>query len=67
MWLDRPMLLYALHGVRTPAGIATSVVVGLGLFGCLVLLRRSLAEPSLSRRSPVSRHERDRDAVVSVA
>ena len=42
MWLDRPMPLYALHGVKSPAGIATAVIVGIGLFGSLVLLRRGL-------------------------
>ena len=42
MWLDRPMPLYALHGVKSPAGIATALIVGIGLFGSLVLLRRGL-------------------------
>jgi len=42
MWLDRPMPLYALHGLRSPAGIATAVVVAAGLLGCLVQLRRGL-------------------------
>ena len=42
MWLDRPMSLYALRGVATPGGIATTVVVALGLAGCFVLLRREL-------------------------
>ncbi|MFL5945257.1 MAG: hypothetical protein ACJ74C_07445 [Gaiellaceae bacterium] len=43
MWLDRPMPLYALHGLRSPAGIATAFVLAGGLLGCLVLLRRGLA------------------------
>jgi hypothetical protein len=42
MWLERPMPLYALHGVKTPAGLATAVAVALGLSGCLLLLRRDL-------------------------
>ena len=46
MWLDRPMPLYALHGVATAPGIATTLVVGLGLLGCLVLLREGLREGS---------------------
>jgi hypothetical protein len=43
MWLDRPMPLYALHGLRSPAGIVTSFVVAAGLLGCLLLLRSGLA------------------------
>ena len=43
MWFDRPMPLYALHGVSTPAGVATAFAVAFGLLGCLILLRR---EPS---------------------
>lgn len=42
MWLDRPMPLYALNGVWTPEGVATSLVVALGLLGCLILLRGEL-------------------------
>ncbi len=42
MWFDRPMPLYALHGLRSPGGIVTSVAVALGLFGCLLLLREGL-------------------------
>ncbi len=52
MWLDRPMPLYALHGVRTPAGIATTIVLGLGLFGCLLLLSRGLAERQAVTATP---------------
>jgi hypothetical protein len=52
MWLDRPMPLYALHGVRSPAGIATSVVLGLGLFSCLLLLSRGLAEQQAITAEP---------------
>ena len=49
MWRDRPMPLYALDGVKTAGGIATSIVVGLGLLGCLILLREELRlrSPSL--------------------
>jgi hypothetical protein len=42
LWLDRPMPLYGLHGVATPGGAVTTVVVALGLLGCLVLLRGEL-------------------------
>lgn len=42
MWLDRPMPLYGLHGVRSPGGAVTTVLVALGLLGCLVLLREEL-------------------------
>lgn len=42
MWLDRPMQLYALHGVKAPAGLSTAVVVASGLAACLLLLRREL-------------------------
>jgi hypothetical protein len=42
MWLDRPMPLYGLHGVRSPGGAVTTVLVALGLLGCLVLLREDL-------------------------
>lgn len=45
MWLDRPMQLYALRGVTTPAGLSTAVVVALGLAACLLLVRRELAVP----------------------
>jgi hypothetical protein len=40
MWQDKPMQLYALHGVRTLAGLATSFVVAAGIAGCLLLLRQ---------------------------
>jgi hypothetical protein len=43
MWLDRPMPLYGLHGVKTPGGAVTTVLVALGLLGCLWLLRAELS------------------------
>ena len=43
MWLDRPMPLYGLHGVKTPGGAVTTVLVALGLLGCLWLLRGELS------------------------
>ncbi len=46
MWFDRPMPLYALNGVATPAGAATTFTIALGLLGCLILLR---PEPSRSQ------------------
>jgi hypothetical protein len=64
MWLDRPLPLYALHGLRSPAGIWTAFVVGFGLLGCLVLLRRELT--GQPQRSVRTRHdERVPAAVVS--
>jgi hypothetical protein len=44
VWLDRPMPLYALHGLETTGGVFTAFAVGLGLLGCLVLLRAGLAD-----------------------
>jgi hypothetical protein len=38
----RPMLLYPLRGLATTGGALTSIVVALGLLGCLVLLREGL-------------------------
>jgi hypothetical protein len=59
MWLDRPMPLYALHGIATAPGIVTTVVVGLGLLGCLVLLREGLTEGS-HRRARASAQQNSR-------
>jgi hypothetical protein len=49
MWFDRPMLLYGLHGVKSPGGAVTTALVALGLLGCLVLLRGELISPRSSR------------------
>ena len=54
MWLDRPMPLYALSGLRSPAAAATAVVVAAGLFGCLFLLRSGLAVSDARTRSRTS-------------
>jgi hypothetical protein len=54
VWLDRPQPLYALHGLKTTGGVITSFAIGLGLFGCLVLLRAGLAE----QRGAVGAQER---------
>jgi hypothetical protein len=43
MWFDRPMPIYGLHGVRSPGGAITTVLIAAGLLGCLVLLRGELA------------------------
>jgi hypothetical protein len=64
MWLDRPMPLYALHGVRTAPGASTVVVVAVGLFGCLLLLRRGLTASS-HRPARTLRDERDPAAMAS--
>jgi hypothetical protein len=46
VWVDRPVGLYALHGLKTPGGALTSVAVALGLLGSLILLRDGLAARS---------------------
>jgi hypothetical protein len=64
LWLDRPMPLYALHGVRTRSGVLTSVVVALGLLGCLILLREKLPmlEPARVRASRIQPRSRSASA-----
>lgn len=42
LWADRPVGLYALHGLKTPGGVLTAFAVALGLLGSLVLLRDDL-------------------------
>lgn len=42
LWEHRPMPLYTVQGVTGTGAVATAVVVALGLFGCLVLLRGEL-------------------------
>jgi hypothetical protein len=64
MWLDRPMPLYALHGVTVPSGIATSVVVALGIAGCLFLLRLPRRQPDVTRDVVVEEVERQRAEAV---
>ena len=41
-WVHLPLPAYALEGVATLGGALTGFAVGLGLFGCLVLLRDNL-------------------------
>jgi hypothetical protein len=48
-WLDRPMPVYGLHGVATPGGIFTAVLIAAGLLGCLVLLRGESMLPAQQR------------------
>jgi hypothetical protein len=48
MWFQRPLPLYAVHGVDSPGGVVTSVLVGLALVGCLLLLREELLQPDPS-------------------
>jgi hypothetical protein len=48
-WTDRPMPLYGLHGVATPGGAITTLVLAVGLLGCLVLLRGDVV-PAQQRR-----------------
>jgi hypothetical protein len=55
MWFDRPLPLYAIHGVDSPGGGFTTFAVGLGLLGCLILLRAELrpgAVPAFRARLP---------------
>jgi hypothetical protein len=63
MWLDRPMPLYALHGLRSPAGVATGIVVAIGLLGCLFLLRRGLMQAE-GERAARCRSRRDTASTV---
>jgi len=59
LWLHRPMPFYTVKGVATFGGAVTAVIVGLGLAGCLVLLRADLAAPPLRReRKPAQREVR---------
>jgi hypothetical protein len=51
VWRDRPVGLFALHGLRSTGGVLTVLVVALGLLGSLALLRDAL----LAR--PVLQHE----------
>jgi len=59
MWEHRPMPLYALGGVASPGGVATAVVLALGVTGCLLLLRAELSvteargRPAGARAVPV--------------
>jgi hypothetical protein len=66
MWLNRPMPLYALHGVWTPTGIATSFVLAAGLFGCLVLLRRDLRSAGVDLARQGEREHVDRQLAEAV-
>jgi hypothetical protein len=66
MWLDRPMPLYALHGLRAPAAIATAAVVGLGLLGCLLLIRRELVSRDTAY-APAARAVGARGEVTTIA
>jgi hypothetical protein len=54
MWLDRPMPLYGLHGVKTTGGAVTTALVALGLLGCLLLLRGELL-PAQQQQRAISR------------
>jgi hypothetical protein len=50
-WADRPMPLYALNGVATAGGAITTIVVAMGLLGCLLLLRGELVPAQQQRMS----------------
>jgi hypothetical protein len=62
MWLDRPMELYALRGVATPGGAATSAVVALGLLASLILLRDGLRTPRTAAEENGRQRKRVADA-----
>jgi len=51
VWFDRPVGLYALHGLKTPGGVVTVLAVALGLLGTLALFRAALLA------CPVLQHE----------
>jgi hypothetical protein len=51
LWQDRPMPLYTLDGLGNLGGVSTSVIVALGLAGCLILLRDGLAPRAEARAS----------------
>jgi hypothetical protein len=51
VWFDRPVGLYALHGLKTPGGVVTVLAVALGLLGTLALFRAALLG------CPVLQHE----------
>jgi hypothetical protein len=65
MWSDRPMPLYALSGLDSAGALSTSIVVAIGLLGCLILLRGELRLASESAAAappagPRACHERPR-------
>jgi hypothetical protein len=51
LWEHRPMPLYTVDGVGNAGGVATALVIALGLLGCLVLLRGELVP---AQQRPVS-------------
>jgi hypothetical protein len=57
IWSVRPQPLYALHGLKTTGGVFTSIAVALGLFGCLVLFRRELADEPAGARERIRRFD----------
>ena len=64
MWFDRPMLLYGLHGVKSPGGAITTGFIAAALLGCLVLLRAELA--TAAGKGPNS-GSKDADPVSALA
>jgi hypothetical protein len=48
MWFQRPLPLYAARGVDSPGGVVTTVLLGLAVLGCLILLREELGQPDRS-------------------
>lgn len=64
VWSVRPQPLFALHGLRTTGGVFTSVAVGLGLLGALILLRRGLVDERASARERLPRLARRRDPQI---
>jgi hypothetical protein len=67
IWNVRPQGLYALHGLRSTGGVFTAIVVGLGLLGSLLLLRRELVDEPAGARELVARYAPRRDPQTAQA
>jgi len=57
LWRDRPMPLYTVKGMTSPGAAITAAIIGLGLAGCLVLLRADLVVRPLRRERTPARPE----------
>lgn len=62
LWEHRPMSLYTVQGVTGTGAVGTAVVVALGLFGCLVLLRGELVP---AQQRPASETNRRRASAAA--
>jgi hypothetical protein len=57
LWRDRPMPLYTVKAITSTGAAVTAVIIGLGLAGCLVLLRADLVVRPLRRERTPARPE----------